>query len=60
MIQVFRPLVDTEKILNELRPVLESGWIGLGPKQKNSKVSYLIISVQNILWHLIVQLPDYT
>lgn len=41
MIQVFRPLVDTEKILNELRPVLESGWIGLGPKTKEfeSKLS---------------------
>jgi perosamine synthetase len=34
MIQVFRPIVDTERILNELRPILNSGWIGLGPKTK--------------------------
>jgi dTDP-4-amino-4,6-dideoxygalactose transaminase len=32
MIQVFRPQLDTEAILGELRPVLDSGWIGLGPK----------------------------
>jgi perosamine synthetase len=34
MIQVFRPKVDVERILAELRPILESGWIGLGPKTK--------------------------
>ena len=34
MIQVFKPMVDTERILNELRPILNSGWIGLGPKTK--------------------------
>ena len=32
MIHVFRPFLDTDAILAELRPVLESGWIGLGPK----------------------------
>ena len=32
MIHVFRPKVRTEEILQELKPVLESGWIGLGPK----------------------------
>ena len=34
MIQVFKPEIDTERILNELRPILNSGWIGLGPKTK--------------------------
>jgi len=34
MIQVFKPQIDTERILNELRPILNSGWIGLGPKTK--------------------------
>jgi len=32
MIQVFRPKVNADKILQELRTVLESGWIGLGPQ----------------------------
>ena len=34
MIQVFRPTLDVDKVLEQLRPVLESGWIGLGPKTK--------------------------
>ena len=34
MIQVFKPIIDTETILNELRPILNSGWIGLGPRTK--------------------------
>lgn len=34
MIQVFRPVMETEEILAALRPVLNSGWIGLGPKTK--------------------------
>ena len=34
MIQVFKPKIDTELVLNELRPILNSGWIGLGPKTK--------------------------
>ncbi|MHA2100854.1 MAG: DegT/DnrJ/EryC1/StrS family aminotransferase [Candidatus Kariarchaeaceae archaeon] len=28
--QLFRPILRTEEILEELRPVLNSGWIGLG------------------------------
>lgn len=32
MIQLFRATLDTDAILRELKPVLESGWIGLGPK----------------------------
>jgi perosamine synthetase len=32
VIQVFQPQLDTERILGELRAVLDSGWIGLGPK----------------------------
>ncbi len=32
MIGVFRPELDTEAILEQLRPVLQSGWIGHGPK----------------------------
>lgn len=34
MIQVFRPTLNVDKILEQLKPVLESGWIGLGPKTK--------------------------
>jgi perosamine synthetase len=34
MIQVFRPLIDYKKVLQQLEPVLKSGWIGLGPKVK--------------------------
>ena len=34
MIQVFKPVIDTEKVLIELRTILNSGWIGLGPKTK--------------------------
>ena len=33
-VQVFRPVMNTNEILESLRPVLESGWIGLGPKTK--------------------------
>lgn len=32
MIHVFRPVLRAKEILDELAPVLESGWIGLGPK----------------------------
>ena len=32
MIPVFKPKMNTEKILNELELILDSGWIGLGPK----------------------------
>ena len=32
MIPVFRPKMNTEEILSELRIILNSGWIGLGPK----------------------------
>lgn len=31
-IPVFKPNLRTEEILTELKPILESGWIGLGPK----------------------------
>ncbi len=31
-IPVFRPSMDTEAVLRELRPVLDSGWIGQGAK----------------------------
>jgi dTDP-4-amino-4,6-dideoxygalactose transaminase len=34
MIPVYKPKLQTEEILNELRPVLNSGWVGLGPKVK--------------------------
>lgn len=34
MIQVFKPVLDTEAIIPEIRKALESGWIGLGPKVK--------------------------
>lgn len=33
-IQVFKPILETSKILDSLKNVLESGWIGLGPKTK--------------------------
>lgn len=29
---IFRPNLRTDEIFDELRPVLESGWVGLGPK----------------------------
>ena len=32
MIQVFRPVLDVEVIIPEIKKALESGWIGLGPK----------------------------
>jgi len=32
MIPVFKSVINTEAILKELKPVLDSGWIGLGPK----------------------------
>lgn len=32
MIPVFRPSLDTEAVLRELRPVLEGGWLGMGAK----------------------------
>lgn len=32
MIPVYKPKLRTEEILNELRGVLDSGWVGLGPK----------------------------
>lgn len=32
MIPVFRPQLDPDAVWQELRPVLESGWLGLGPK----------------------------
>jgi len=38
MIQVFKPKVNTEKILEQLKPILDSGWIGLGPKTKEFEV----------------------
>lgn len=44
MIQVFKPKVNTERILQELRPVLESGWLGLGPqtqKFENKLAEYI-------------------
>lgn len=34
MIQVFRPVIDYKKVLEQLEPILKSGWIGLGPKVK--------------------------
>jgi dTDP-4-amino-4,6-dideoxygalactose transaminase len=34
MIPVFKPKIRTEEILSELKSVLDSGWIGLGPKVK--------------------------
>ena len=34
MIQVFKPLIDVDKVLYELKPIFNSGWIGLGPKTK--------------------------
>lgn len=34
MIQVFKPKINTEKVLTRLKPILESGWVGLGPKTK--------------------------
>ncbi len=34
MIQVFKPLIDIDRVLDELKSVFESGWIGLGPKTK--------------------------
>lgn len=32
MIPVFRPQLDAEAVWRELRPVIESGWLGMGPK----------------------------
>jgi len=32
MIPVYKPKLRTEEILNELKGVLDSGWVGLGPK----------------------------
>ena len=32
MIQVFRPKLNADRILESLKPILNSGWIGLGPK----------------------------
>lgn len=34
MISVYKPKLYTEEVLEELRPVLDSGWVGLGPKVK--------------------------
>ena len=34
MIQVFKPVMHTEEILEGLREILNKGWIGLGPKTK--------------------------
>lgn len=32
MIPIYKPKLQTKKILEELEPVLNSGWVGLGPK----------------------------
>lgn len=32
MIPVFRPSLDFEAVTRELKPVVESGWLGMGPK----------------------------
>ena len=32
MIPVFKPKMNTKKILSELEVIMDSGWIGLGPK----------------------------
>ena len=34
MITVYKPKLYTHEILKELEPVLNSGWVGLGPKVK--------------------------
>jgi len=34
IIQVFRPFIDTDRVLKELKLIFDSGWIGLGPKTK--------------------------
>ena len=34
IIQVFRPFIDKDRVLKELKLIFESGWIGLGPKTK--------------------------
>ena len=34
MIQVFKPKIRKEQILDEFSKIFDSGWIGLGPKTK--------------------------
>ena len=34
MIQVFRPYIDTDRVLKKLKSIIDSGWVGLGPKTK--------------------------
>lgn len=34
MITIYKPKLYTKEILTELEPVLDSGWVGLGPKVK--------------------------
>ena len=49
--QVFRPTMQTEEILEALRPVLESGWIGLGPKTQEFEkavAEYIDINEQRV------------
>jgi len=41
---VFRPQIDAEAVWRELRPVIESGWLGMGPKveELERKVAHLV------------------
>ena len=34
MIQVFKPKIRTDEVIQELKKILDTGWIGLGPKTK--------------------------
>ncbi len=43
-IPVFRPTLDADRVWAELRPVIESGWLGMGPKVEEfeQKTAHLV------------------
>lgn len=65
-IQVFRPVLNTQEILTELKDVIESGWIGLGPKTKefeealskyiSERVNFIALNSCTSALHLAIKL----